>query len=328
MIHFHATSNFLWTIKRFVRDWAPSLAASINPVGYDDLSSERSVAPGVHIFTDFERMLPNERWFARRLHSNLAAHPDSYRSLNDPTAWTGRFDLLTALADVGVNDFRAHRLSDLGPQVRFPAFLRWENEHTGSLGSALRSVDEVHARVEKRISRRRHMFSRMLMVVEKVDVRDEDGLFRKYSAMKIGDHLVPRHLLFSPKWVTKKPDRVTPELAAEEMRFIEDFPHADQINDVFALAGMTYGRIDYGFHRGRMQVWEINSNPVIVPLKHRINPLRRPAQDRSAAAIAAAFADQLATAPTAAGSPTFRGPERLWWRGQVGVSRWYDQHRR
>ncbi len=328
MIHFHAMPRFLWTIERFVQDWAPSLAPSIKAVGYDAIPLDQALEPGVHIFTDFERMLPPERWFARRLHGHIAEHPESYRALNDPTTWTGRFDLLRGLADAGLNDFQVHRLRDLGPQVRFPAFLRWENEHTGSLGSALGSVEEVRARVDKRISRRRMLLRHLLMVVEQVDVRGDDGMFRKYSAMKIGDHLVPRHVLFSRKWVTKKPDIVTPELAAEELRFVEEFPHADQVDDVFRRAGMTYGRIDYGMRDGRMQVWEINSNPVIVPLKKRINPLRRPAQDRSAAAIAEALAALIAAAPAGRGTRAFSGPERLWWRGQAAISRRYDQRRR
>lgn len=327
MIHFHAASGFLWTIKRFVDHWAPALDASIHRVSYDGMRLDEPVPPGVHIFTDFERLLPPERAFVRRLHRRIAAQPGSYRTLNDPDAWQSRFDLLHHLADAGVNDFRVHRLGDVGPDVRFPAFLRWENDHQGSLGRPVGSIGELRVRVEQQVSRRRKLLSRHLMVVEKMDARDADGLHRKYAAMKIGDHLVPRHMLVSTKWITKKPDVVTPELAAEERRFLEEFPHADQVNEAFRVAGMDYGRIDYGFSNGRMQVWEINSNPVIVPFPHKINPLRLPAQTRSAELIRAAFSALLNEAPEGVGKRAFGRPERLWWSAQARASRRYDRYR-
>ena len=144
-------------------------------------------------------------------------------------------------------------------------------------------------RVDRLVSGSRKLMKHKLMVVEKVDVRDADGLHRKYSAMKIGDHLVPRHVLFSTKWITKKPDVVTAELVKEERQFLEEFPHAEQVEHAFRVAGMDYGRIDYGFSNGRMQVWEINSNPDIVPLPERVDPLRMEGQAWSADLIAQAF---------------------------------------
>jgi hypothetical protein len=328
VIHFHAAANFLWTITRFVDPWAPSLAPSIRPVGYDAMSLDGPVAPGVHIFTDFERLLPPERAFVRRIHRRLAAHPASYRILNDPSRWTGRFDLLSHLADAGVNDFRAYRLDEVGPHVRFPAFIRWENDHRGSLGRPVQSIDELHDRVRTWARRRGRLLGRHLMVVERIDVRDDDGLHRKYAAMKVGDHLVPRHVLFSRKWVTKHPDTVTPELAAEERRFLDEFPHADDVAEVFRVAGVDYGRIDYGFRNGRLQVWEINTNPVIVPRPRKIHPLRLPGQKRSAGLITEAFEALLCEPLTGAGVRAFGAPERMWWRAQAHVSRRYDRYRR
>lgn len=327
MIHFHAASNFLWTITRFVDVWAPSLKSSVNPVAYADLWRDDPVPPGVHIFTDFERLLPPERALARRTHRRIAARPDLYRTLNAADAWVGRYDLLHRLSDAGINDFRAHRLRDVGSDVRFPVFLRWENDHRGSLGRLVRSIDELDDRVRKHISLRRRLVSRPI-VVEKVSVRDDDGLHRKYSAMKIGDHLVPRHLLFSKSWITKEPDVVTPELAKEEHQFLEEFPHAEQVNEVFKIAGMDYGRIDYGFSDGRMQVWEINSNPVILPYKKKIDRLRRPSQNMSAELITRAFESLLDAAPQGPGVRALGPTARLWWRGQAPLSRRYDHYRR
>jgi hypothetical protein len=170
--------------------------------------------------------------------------------------------------------------------------------------------------------------SRYLMAVEWLDVRDEDGLYRKYAAMKIGERLIPRHVLFSRKWMTKKPDVVTEATAKEEREYLERFPHADQLEEVFRLAGLDYGRVDYGFHNGRLQVWEVNSNPVLVPPPGRIHRLRKESQEWSAARIAEAFEALLAEPLPGDGVPAFGLPDRLLWRAQARVSERYDRHRR
>lgn len=328
MIHFYAARNFLWTITKFIDKWAPSLATSINPVAYDSVRLNDPVPPGVHLFTDFERLLPPEFAFARRLHTRLSAHPDSYRSLNDPADWTGRFGLLHDLAEAGINDFRAYRLPDAGASVRFPAFLRWENEHSGSLGGPVHSMAELRQQVKDKVSPRRKLLSRYLMVVEQMDARSDDGLYRKYSAMNIGDRLIPRHVLFSKDWVTKTANVVNESTVEEERDFIENFPHAAQLREVFRLAGLRYGRIDYGFSNGRLQVWEINTNPVLVPRPGAIDRLRRPLQRESAQAISEAFEALVRELPAGPGHRVFGLPERMRWQGQASFSRKYDRYRR
>jgi hypothetical protein len=190
------------------------------------------------------------------------------------------------------------------------------------------SVAELRDRVRAKVGRRGWFLANHLMVVEQVDVRDDDGLNRKYAAMKVGDRLIPRHVLFSKKWVTKTPDVVTPELAAEEQRFIDDFPHADEVREIFRSAGIDYGRIDYGFSNGRLQVWEINSNPLIVPRPRRIDPLRLPAQTESAGRIVEALGALLREPVEGTGIRAFGALERTWWRAQAAASRRYDQYRR
>jgi hypothetical protein len=56
---------------------------------------------------------------------------------------------------------------------------------------------------------------------------------------------------------------VDENVAREEARFIEENPHAKEMRDIFRLARLDYGRIDYGMVDGRIQVYEINSNPTI-----------------------------------------------------------------
>ena len=128
------------------------------------------------------------------------------------------------------------------------------------------------------------------MVVEYVDCAAADGLFRKYSAMNVGGTLIARHILFSRNWVTKKADFVSAATVEEEIAFQENFPHRAQVAEIFRLAGVDYGRVDYGLKNGRVQVWEINTNPTVVPVPGKIDDRRLPAQTRSAALIAQALA--------------------------------------
>jgi len=100
--------------------------------------------------------------------------------------------------------------------------------------------------------------------VEFCDVRGKDGLFRKYSVFRIGERLIPRHLFFSKNWLLKMPDLLNDGLLAEERRFLESNPHVETIRRVFDIAGIQYGRVDYGLRQERAQVFEINSHPVIM----------------------------------------------------------------
>ncbi len=328
MIHFYTARKFLWGIERFIAGWAPGLADVIRPTAYDDVRVSEPLPPGAHVFADFERLMRPELAMVRRLHRRLAAQPDSYVTLNDPAAWRDRLGLLEDLARLGLNDFRAYRLRDLDTELRYPAFLRWANQHSGNLGDLIHSDAQLRERVIERVSRRRRLFDRHLLVVEKLRARSADGLVRKYSAIKIGDHLIPRHVLFSERWMVKKPEIVTAATAEEEREFVETFPHEAQLREIYAIAGLDYGRIDYGFSKGRLQVWEINTNPVIVPLPEQIAPLRLSSQEQSAAAIVAAFEELADRAPTTPGRRPFGATERIMWAAQTRITRRYERHRK
>ena len=77
-----------------------------------------------------------------------------------------------------------------------------------------------------------------------------------------------------------------------------------------------------------MQVWEINSNPDILPVPERIDPLRMEGQAQSAELMALAFKALLAEPRDGRAVRGFGPAERLWWRRHSRFSRWYDQHRR
>jgi hypothetical protein len=210
------------------------------------------------------------------------------RVVNRPGTTFRRFDLLHMLHASGHNPYAVHRTDDTSAVVRFPAFVRLEREHTGPQTDLLPDTASLRLAINSLLARGlRH---EELMVAEYVDMRTPvDGLFRKYSVMRVGPRLIPRHALFSTGWVEKIADIVSDATLAEEQSFLDTFPHRDQVSQIFDLAHIDYGRIDYGVLNGRVVTWEINTNPTLMPMPERCDPRRLITQSISGKAINAAI---------------------------------------
>ncbi len=192
----------------------------------------------------------------------LAESDPGRRLLNHPTRSMRRYELLRNLYERGINTFNAYRVTEGRWPERYPVFLRLESDHGGPITPLLRSrhelVDAICA-FERTDDRREE-----LLVVEFCDTVDARGIYRKHGAFIVGDRIVPKSLQFSRCWVQKSPDLKDPELLREEAQYVEHNPHEDTLREIFALARIQYGRMDYAILDGRVQVWEINTNPTIV----------------------------------------------------------------
>lgn len=284
MIHFFAA--YPRTMVNFINSWAPELAEKIQTFPYRKVWLRKSFQHGACIFSDLELLSSWRLCLAQRFSDRLRQIPEGRKILNSPRNYSGRFQLSQILYEKRINHFRVWRLTEPNDRLKFPVFLRREADHRGSLSGLLRSRDELEDALKKLSFRDRWLRHRQLMAVEYIDCADADGIFRKFSVMNIGGVLIPRHILFSRNWLTKKPDLMTAAMADEEAAFIENFPHREQIAEIFRIAGVDYGRIDYGLNNERVQVWEINTNPTIVPKKETINQLRLASQIKSAKQIA------------------------------------------
>ena len=213
----------------------------------------------VCVFADLERLTDAELAEARALWRRR--RDAGLVSLNDPAHTLRRYDLLRTLHEHGVNRFAVHRLTDDVRPNRWPVFIRREDTHDGPETPLLRDRGELDAAIERYRSDGRSWDNRI--VVEYLDTIGGDGLYRKYGAFVIAGRVLPRHMLFSPRWMQKYSHELSDELMAEERRFVEDNPHERQLQRVAELAGVDYGRIDYGVLDGGVQVWEINTNPMI-----------------------------------------------------------------
>lgn len=323
MIRYCATRRHLYPPRRFFKSWGRELQPRFRAVAYEQMIGRARIPAATYIFSDFERLLPAELYFVQILHRQMLADPARYVLLNDPHRWLDRLDLQLQLRRNGFNDFRTFTVDGPPTDIQFPVFLRRTNDHRGPIGDLLRDEDELRAAVDQLDARDR----RRVLAAEYCHTADETGIFRKYSAMKIGKSLIPRHVLFSDEWVTKTPHLVDPEFAAEEARFVDEFRERELIARVFEIAGIDYGRIDYAWNEGRLQVWEINTNPIIVPLPERIHPLRLRAQRHSAELAVTAFEELMGTIADRSSGHGLSRHKRVMWRALRALTRRHAANR-
>lgn len=263
MIYFLVTRDGAFGMREYLASWGQPLADRIRLITYDELPRVQRLPIGSYIFSDLDRLTPVGLEVAQQVWSALGRDQRTGARLNHPTRVLRRYPLLQALAQLGRNDFRVWRADEPIERLRYPVFIREENEHTGSLSELVRSEDALQRALRQ--ARGRGYRLRDLLVVEFCDTADERGVYRKYSAYVVGDHVIPRAITFSPHWVGKA-EVATYDVATarEEREYVEQNPHENWLREVFALAHVDYGRIDYGLARGRPQVWEINLNPTLV----------------------------------------------------------------
>lgn len=260
MIHY-LTPGTGFSMRDHLGGSGKGLADRIRIVDYDHVAGQTHLDPGTWVLTALDQLSVGMRGFVTALHSQLDGHA-GVRFLNHPTRTMRRFDLLAAMSRTGRNDFRAVRASDDITSLRYPVFLRSEWDHGGNISPLLQSPADVRAAILRAISRG-HLL-RDLLVVEFCSTADAHGQYRKYGAFIVGDRIIPRHMSLTPNWMVKHAGTVfTRESLLEEQAYVFGNPHHDQLREIFTLAAVDYGRIDYAVKDGRIQVWEINLAPTI-----------------------------------------------------------------
>ena len=262
MIYFLLRLPQLDTVNNLFTRLEPTMGDRLQKLPYADLF-EMAVAPaGVYVFTGLDQLSKAQKQVAAQVWDRLRA--DGSVVLNRPEHAMDRFELLSTLHSLGLNDFRAFRASAFEKmEATYPVFVRSNSQHTGPLSPLLHSPSEVEHAL-----RRARLWGHAeddLLVVEYCHIQDEDGYFRKYSAFRIGDAIIPCYLEHGDDWDVKRtrsrPKAGAPDLADEELRFVQQNPHEVALKRVFEIARIEYGRIDYAIRNNRLQVWEINSAP-------------------------------------------------------------------
>ena len=262
MIRILVNVGFDRTVRNLLETCDNRLDDTLTVETYQDVFTRRRLRPGTYVFTDFERCSAGDTANLLRLWDQLARSGGA-RLVNDPRRVLWRYPLLRLLADRGVNEFTCYRPTDDLRALRYPVFLRCEHDHGGVRTGLIHTAGELQRAITR--MRRNPWFRNQILIVEYRAASDDDGLYRKYGALYVHGHVLPCHVIVSPQWFVKGSTRlVTPEIVKEEAQYIEANAHAAELAQLLALAHIEYGRVDYGFVDGRLQVYEINTNPTIV----------------------------------------------------------------
>lgn len=261
MIHYLVPADQQSGIREYLERWGRGVAGRMRIVPYEGLPDATRLETGIYVLSALEQLGPALRQLVVALHRTLHA-TEGFRFLNHPIRTLGRFELMTELHRLGLNDFRAVRAGDDLGGLRYPVFLRSERSHDGAVSPLVGSRREVEAAIGRAIARGRRLAE--LLVVEFCPTADAQGRYRKYAAYVVGDRIVPRHLAHGPRWMVKLDDSDYPAAMIEEERdYVARNPHEAELATIRDVAGVGYGRIDYSIGEGGIQTWEINLNPTI-----------------------------------------------------------------
>jgi hypothetical protein len=229
---------------------------------YHRLFTGARIPRATYVFTDMDRLGPWELELAGRLGTELALH--GIRILNHPARVRQRFSLLRTLFAAGRNDFNVWRAEDPIPPDHFPVFLRLESGHRGPLDhNLLHTPDDVARAVEKALATGYPL--RELILVGYCAEEAQPGVFRKYGMYRIGDRLIPALSVHESRWMVKHGELglAGPTYYREEKQQALIGSDTDALRPCFELGEIEYGRADYGKVGPRIQVYEINTNPMI-----------------------------------------------------------------
>jgi len=277
MIYFFTTLEHTYTLQIFLAKQPEALQRRVRVIPYPQLAYADQLPRATYIFTDLDRLSSAQLVPINHIWSRLAADGGSVL-YNDPRRVLLRRELLQLLHDAGHNPFNVRLVGDVARPMRYPTFLRPENQHEGPRTTLLRDKLAVRNAAMKMVLA--GFDPAHLIECEFIDTADNEGIYRKYAALMIGGRVLPRHLQFDRSWVVKDPHLTEPHMLAEQMLYLTTNPHEQMIRSVFAMANIDYGRIDYTFlgaNADRPVVWEINTNPDLMrPQKDR-NPAVEPA---------------------------------------------------
>lgn len=234
---------------------------------YDRLFRARWIGRAGYVFTDLDRLGPADVDLAADLFLQLRRR--GFGVWNNPAEVKFRLPMLRALHAAGLNDFNAYSADEFPADMRFPVFLRKTRDHRSPVSDLLPSREALDQAVAAAVAGgvpRAH-----LMAIEYAGEPVRPGVFRKLSAFRIGDAIVPHISVHDSAWLVKYGRLLEniEDLYVEERDLLRDNPFAEHLMKVFEIAGIEYGRADFGFFDGRIQVYEINTNPhVHAPADH------------------------------------------------------------
>jgi hypothetical protein len=263
MLYYVSRELHRYTIDRFLNSFRLSRLAPppfLRVLSYETLLAVKRAPIGNYVFTDLDRLTGYEIDAATEIARAIHAGDSGAVISNWPNRVLGRYALLRRLYESGLNSFNVWRLDEERVPDRFPVFIRREQDALGPETPLLHDVAEYRAAIDQLQGLGKGLTGRI--AVQYCQAPDANGIYRKYGAFYFRGHVVPQHLFVSRNWLVKRSTmELSPEMVAEEEHYVFDNPHAEHLRKVFELAETDFGRADYAVVDGRIEIYEINTNP-------------------------------------------------------------------
>lgn len=272
MIVFVTAPGHAYTVASLVRGTYGAATPPVGTAAYPALFLADAIPRATYVFTDQERLTPAERALAAACYAAMTAA--GLRCLNDPARIPGRYSLLRALAAAGINAHTAWRADERPSPRRFPVFIRREDGHHPPLGGLIATKDALERRLAEIAASGEALSG--LIVVEFNAEPVADGVWRKFGSFRVAGGFHADHCDFEGSWLVKLGDDAlaTDERLAAEYAFVRDNAVPPAVKDAFALAAIDYGRADHAIVGGVPVIFEINTNPLLLPLTPQASPMR------------------------------------------------------
>ena len=244
----------------------------IHLLTYEMLAGARTfrtenIRPASYVFTDMDRAAPRELAAAATLAGEIRAKGPGHRVINDPTNVAERFELLRLLHLHGINRFNAYLLVEHAAPERWPVFVRATRGGSGGPSELVHDAAALEAAIFALA--RDGVRRESIMIVEFQPTDRLNGNVVKYGAYCVAGKVFPGHVHVCTDWRSKL-DSAHRVLDAEvlelEQAWFRDMAYREEVARAFEIAGIEYGRIDFGLVDGQPQFWEINTNPDLLAL--------------------------------------------------------------
>ena len=259
MIVYAATQRNLYTLREFIEDNPERLSNRVRLIGYGTLFRQTELPKATYIFSDLERLTVSGLQYIAWIWKQLAASDPRIRLVNDPLRVKRRYELLRHLYAQGINSFNVRRAADVVSGCRFPAFLRRESDHYGPTTPLIGNEDDLAAAIAALATA--GSFRDDHIVTEFCGAPDDTGAYVKYGCFRVGDRIMPQNRLVGRQWCVKKFEYFDETVIARDLAYIKSTDHNEAVRRVFDIAEVEYGRVDYSIVDGRLEFYELNTNP-------------------------------------------------------------------
>jgi hypothetical protein len=287
-LHVVTTAKFVGATRKLIEPLA-GIGIALENWSWDRFTTETALPSGAWAIADFDRVHPWSLELAASRSDALTAAGAVV--MNDPRRFLTRAPLIRSLYALGINRYTCWLPAFGEVPERFPVFLRTLAAHRGVLTGLLETAAEAEAALRQALAEG-YTITDLGFIEYRAEAAPGVGHYQKHAAYRIGNRVLRALSVNDDSWMAKTgiAGLASEETYAAELAEFDGYPHAEVIRRVTDLCGCTFGRVDFGIVAGRVEVYELNSNPTFgfVAADHP-SALRRASSDRHKDQLLAAF---------------------------------------